>query len=242
MGYNTQKEFQKMANSGHLMVFEVEEMVKINPKWVTADIEKKAYENEVKIRLMQGVRGFETAIKTGSSSYRSSIECLQLAEKAIIGAKEKGFGDHYQLLNKGIKEVDIYSKKSFEGTKALLKYLNRSEFNESLKQYVETRLHKNAQDYSRQILKKANVHAKRIKRNIKSNMAFSEWIRSDLKKARQLSEYGINNNDRIEQIRNKAYENGVVFIREFSKKCSSKKASRLEEIATRNERILKSEI
>ncbi|MCK4650157.1 hypothetical protein KAT36_02900 [Candidatus Pacearchaeota archaeon] len=239
MTYGTKKEFREAADRGSLVVFEIEGMARINPGWITKDIEKKAYENEIRIRLMQGVGGFETAINMGSTSYYSSIECLQLAEKAVIGAKERGLGDHSQLLNEAVIEVDTYSKGSFEGTRALSEYLNRSEFNESLKQHIEARLYRNAQDYSNQFLKRANISARRIKRNIKSDMAFAKRICADLEKVRHLNKYGIKNESRINQIKQKAYENGVVFIREFSKKCSSKRACRLEKIATGNESILK---
>lgn len=213
---------------------------------VTETAKREAYKNEISLKIKQGISEFEQVARFESANYNPSVQILKDAEQRIKEAKERGYEVDFLAFKDGIKRIFEAVEGKFLGSRALLVYLNDSEFDlKKYKNMLEENLPQLAQKYANKLLKKSRRKAKNLRGTIKTKSNEMGKLERDLLCVAELKNYGIDEDVRISQIRNIAYERGVEFLVYEARKLAhvnKEKCERIFKRAKENAQILGREV
>ncbi len=234
--------------SGRLQLFDLEfiEDEKQNPLLITQKTWKAAYKKEISSRIEQAIGDIDYASKNNvhSGFYKETMLYLKDAEQRIKEAQKRGFETNISEFEEGMKKILDGTKNNFEGSNALMSFLEISEFD--LKKYkteLQNRLPELDRQYANEklkeaneILKKSRRAAKYLKRSFKTGKDYLGRLENNIKVLEGLKEYGITDSD-IHQIKDVAYKNGVEHLLDIAKDSAisnRKKSERIIKTAARN--------
>lgn len=220
-GELTPEAIEQAALSGMLTVFELEDIIlNEHPSLViTENTWKAAYKKEISSRIKQAIGDIDYASKHSvySGYYKNTMLYLKDAEQRIKEAQKRGYETNFSEFEEGMKKILDGTKKNFEGSKALLPFVESSEFD--LKKYkteLQNRLPELGRQYANKKLKEARRAAKYLKRSFKTRKDYFGRLENNLEILEGLKEYGITDDD-IRQIKESAYKNGVEFLLDIAK-------------------------
>ena len=142
----------------------------------------------------------------------------------------------------GIRQIMETTESSFQGRRSLVSYLEDSSFNwqEQLTSAQET-LQDLTQKYSRDTLRRARRTAKSLKKASKNGSTYIKRILKDFERLEELKGIGTDETQKIQEIKDIAYQRGVEFLREKAREfehSDTGKYKKLLDTAEKNEKLL----
>ncbi len=213
-----------------------------HPNFVTEETRRKVYEDSIKIRIRQGVEGFAYAVRFMEGHYEDAVLCLQDAEQWMGDARERGYNPDTSLLKEGIEAIALTVNGNFRGSAALFSYLGNSGIDlAEYREHLEKTLPVLAQKYANHVLAMSRRTAKRMKRK----KPVSKRIAEDFDKIEGLRQYGVDEGEKMAELREVAYQRGVVFFLKTARDYAydnRKRSVRALHIAERNAEALGKDI
>lgn len=240
-GEMTSEALEHAALSGRLTVFELEDIIlNEHPSLkITDSTWKAAYKKEISSRIDQAVGCIDYASKHSVylGYYKNTILYLKDAEQRIREAQKRGYEVNLAEFEEGIRKVLEGTKNDFEGSRALLSFFENSEFDtKEQKTELENRLPELGRKYIGILLKDSRRLAKHLRRSFKTRKGYFYGLENNLEILKDLRDYGVKD-EFINEIRNKAYKNGVEFLLKIAKEeagSNRKKSERALNIAISN--------
>ena len=195
------------------------------------------YTNEINQYITRSIGNFS------SKRYAVSLTDIKFAEMLFHEANKQNLEISAAPLEEAVQQMYGSSHNNFNGSVALLEYVNESKidsirvYQEKIEDYVKA----NLKEGVKKIIKRAKATAK-----MTINRDRIHWMLDDFEKLRKLEKYGYTfTKEKEDEIRELAYNKGVLYclrLVEGKKSYDPQRARRLYAIAVYNAHILGKEL